>query len=94
MRRFGILLIFVLFLGLARTSGAAGDAPLMVPDDYPTIDEAFENVKDGGVISIRPGKYRLGRTLEVKGNITFQGVSGLAEEVRTHWKIVGVPPVT
>lgn len=77
MRHLGFLLIFVLFL--AQTS-EAGDSPLVVPDDYPTIEEAFESVKDGGIITIKPGKYVLSRTLEIDRDITFQG-SGKPEEI-------------
>ena len=52
-----------------------------VPDDYPTIEEAYQNVKNGGTITIQPGKHELSTTLAVNRPVTFQGKAEQAEDV-------------
>ena len=54
---------------------------VVVPDDFATIEEAYDNVIDGGIITIKSGKYELSATLAVNRPVTFRGISGKAEEV-------------
>ena len=54
---------------------------ITVPNDIPTIEEAYRNVEDGGIITIQPGRYELSSTLEVNRPVTFRGNSGRPEDV-------------
>ncbi|MBQ2620194.1 MAG: right-handed parallel beta-helix repeat-containing protein [Thermoguttaceae bacterium] len=54
---------------------------ITVPDDLPTIEEAYKNVKDGGIVTIQPGKYELSATLVVNRPVTFRGSTGRAEDI-------------
>jgi parallel beta-helix repeat protein len=71
---------------------------ITVPDDCPTIEEAYAKVKDGGIITIKPGKYELSKTLEIDRNVTFRGDTSDPESVvidcasATAFKITGGSP--
>lgn len=52
-----------------------------VPENVTTIAEAYNIVKDGGVITIQPGKYELLKTIKVNRSVTFRGSTGRAEDV-------------
>ncbi len=52
-----------------------------VPEDVTTIAEAYNKVKDGGIITIQPGKYELSKTIAVNRSVTFRGSTGRAEDV-------------
>lgn len=54
---------------------------IIVPDDYPTIEEAYANVKDGGTITIKPGKYVFSTSLIVNRNVTFRSDTDDPESV-------------
>ncbi len=81
MRRFWGSLIFVLLVCLVQTAGAQESAPLVVPDDFPTVEAAYARVKDGGRIVLKPGKYAFSRTLEIDKTVTFRGDGKAPEEV-------------
>ena len=81
MSRFLYPLIFVLFLCLAQTSEAKEEVLVVVPDDCATIEAAYATVKDGGIITIKPGKYELTKTLEIDRKVTFQSSSENPEDV-------------
>lgn len=52
-----------------------------VPDDCPTLEEAYAKVKDGGTITIRPGKYKLTKTITIDRTVSFQGSTKRAKDV-------------
>ena len=54
---------------------------IVVPDNFPTIEDAYNNVKDGGIITIQPGKYELSATLVVNRPVTFRGSTGRPEDI-------------
>ena len=54
---------------------------ISVPDDFATIEDAYKNVKDGGIITILPGKYELSATIVVNRPVTFRGSTGRPEDI-------------
>lgn len=72
---------FTLTENLNPDSNKSNPRIITVPDDYPTIEEAYEHVKDGGVISIKPGQYELSDALTVNRYVTFRGTSKRPNDV-------------
>jgi parallel beta-helix repeat protein len=71
MRRFWGSLIFILLVCLVQTAGAQEAVPMVVPDDFPTVEVAYATVKAEGSIALKPGKYALsGITVWATGNPT------------------------
>ena len=52
-----------------------------VPGDYATVEEAYDNVEDGAIIMIKPGKYTLSESIYASRPVTFRGASRRAEDV-------------
>ena len=80
-----VLLFGLLTMALALYARAEEPASnlmnITVPDDFRTIAEAYAHVKDGGTITIKPGKHGLAETLVIDRNVTFLGDTSNPEEV-------------
>lgn len=73
--------LFICFLLVFMPFRVCELSALVVPDDEPTIEKAYNKVKDGGIITIKPGKYELPNTMNVKRAVTFRSDTGRAEDV-------------
>lgn len=71
---------------------------ITVPDNFVTIEEAYKHVKDGGIITIQPGKYELSAPLVVNRPVTFRGNGKRAADIAIYcssshvFKITGGSP--
>ena len=54
---------------------------ILVPDTYPTLEEACENAAEGDVITIKQGNYTLVNTIEISCSITLCGETDRPEDV-------------
>ena len=54
---------------------------IVVPGTFETLEEAYEKAPDGAIITIKPGKYELSKTLVINRKVTFRGETGDPESV-------------
>ena len=54
---------------------------ITVPGTFATLEEACEKAPDGAVITIKPGKYTLSKTIILSRSIILHGETGRAEDV-------------
>ena len=54
---------------------------ITVPGTYASLEEACQKAPDGAVLTIKPGKYTLEKTIKLSRNLTLRGETGRAGDV-------------
>ena len=83
------LLLILISLAVATPEGRVIEAesrPLVVPDDYPTIEAAIGNATDGDTIFVKKGTYEgpINQTLMINKTISLIGEDPIETVLNMH----------
>ena len=76
-----LILLFLIFLAiLPSTTVKAESKTIIVPDDYPTIQEAIDNANSGDTVFVRNGTYYTDAYLDGDGLTIGKSISLIGED--------------